>query len=215
MPSRTFTEEDLIRKHLIDCRLVIVFLGVQCEAMHKIKYHHTTALYLIKIYWYLIINCLGIIMLLKSNICVHYKNISKKSSILFIVRTETKQFWRPEISHIVIFLNNLCIFNFLPTFGRADMAETVGVQTRFQVWVSPILKDMWKCVNKKGSAAMWWSSGQQVLHQIWIWGIYCTQVSKHAGEGSTLALKARADVTRSLKQGMIGPTKRTDTLQNL
>ena len=36
---------------------------------------------------------------------------------------------------------------------------------------------------------------------------------KHASKGSTVALKRRTDVTRSLKQGFSGPTKRTDVLQ--
>ena len=32
----------------------------------------------------------------------------------------------------------------------------------------------------------------------WIWEIHCTQARKHVSKGSTLALKSRADVTRSL-----------------
>ena len=56
--------------------------------------------------------------------------------------------------------------------------------------------------------------GQQVSHKRWIWGIHCMQVMKHASEGiTTLALKPRADVTRSLRQGYQWPTKRTYVLQ--
>ena len=46
-------------------------------------------------------------------------------------------------------------------------------------------------------------------------GIHCMQLMKYASGGSTLALKSRTDITRSLKQGISGPTKRTDVLQNL
>ena len=50
--------------------------------------------------------------------------------------------------------------------------------------------------------------GWQVLHQRWIWGIHCMQAMKYVSKGSTLAMKPRTDVTRSLKQGYSGPTKR-------
>ena len=43
-------------------------------------------------------------------------------------------------------------------------------------------------------------SVQQMSHQRWIWGIHCTHVTNNASEGSILALKPRADVTRSPKQ---------------
>ena len=39
------------------------------------------------------------------------------------------------------------------------------------------------------------------------------QVRKHASEGSIMALKPRADITRSSKQGYQWPTKRTHVLQ--
>ena len=45
------------------------------------------------------------------------------------------------------------------------------------------------------------SRGRQVSHRRWIWWIHCAQASKHASEGSTLALKPRAEVTRSPKKG--------------
>ena len=54
---------------------------------------------------------------------------------------------------------------------------------------------------------------RQVSHQRWIWGIRCAQVRKHTSEKSTLALAPRADVTRSPKRGISGPTKRTHVLQ--
>ena len=55
--------------------------------------------------------------------------------------------------------------------------------------------------------------GRQVSHQRWIWRIHCMQVRMHASEGSTLALKPGADITRSPKQGYQWPTKRTHVLQ--
>ena len=54
----------------------------------------------------------------------------------------------------------------------------------------------------------WPPRGQQVLHQRWIAGIHCMQVTKHASEGSTLVLKPRAGVTRSPKQGYQWPHKK-------
>ena len=49
---------------------------------------------------------------------------------------------------------------------------------------------------------------QQVSHQRWLSGIHCMQATKHASEGSTLALKPRGDVARSLKQGYQWPHKK-------
>ena len=43
----------------------------------------------------------------------------------------------------------------------------------------------------------WPPHSQLVLHQRRIWGIHCTQMTEHTSEGSILALKSRADVTRS------------------
>ena len=51
------------------------------------------------------------------------------------------------------------------------------------------------------SANTWSPRGQQVSHQRWIWGIHCTQATKHVSQGSTLAFKLRADVIRSRIQG--------------
>ena len=53
----------------------------------------------------------------------------------------------------------------------------------------------------------WPSRGRQMSQQRWIWGIHCMQVRKQASKGSTLVLKAMADVTESSKQGLSGPTK--------
>ena len=47
----------------------------------------------------------------------------------------------------------------------------------------------------------WSPRGQQVSHQRWISGVHCTQVTKHASEGSILTFKPRGDVTKSPKQG--------------
>ena len=38
--------------------------------------------------------------------------------------------------------------------------------------------------------------------------VHCVQVRKHTGKGSTLALKPRADITRSQKQGYQWPHKK-------
>ena len=54
----------------------------------------------------------------------------------------------------------------------------------------------------------WPLYSQQVLHQRWISGIHGTQVTKHASKGSTLALKPRVDIIRSLKKGYQWPHKK-------
>ena len=58
--------------------------------------------------------------------------------------------------------------------------------------------------KRLGCHAGW---GQQVS-QRWIWGIQYTQMRKHTSEGSTMALKRRADVTRCPKQGYEWPYKK-------
>ena len=81
------------------------------------------------------------------------------------------------------------------------MVQTVRAHTvphtRFQVRVPPRLMctSMW---IKKIGLLYWPSRGQQMSHQGWIWGINCMQVRKHASEGSTLALRPRADVTTAV-----------------
>ena len=54
----------------------------------------------------------------------------------------------------------------------------------------------------------WPLYSQQVSHQRWISAIHGTQVTKHASEGSTLALKPRGDIIRSPKQGYQWPHKK-------
>ena len=60
---------------------------------------------------------------------------------------------------------------------------------------------------RKAQLPCWPSSGQQVVHQRWIWGIYCMLVMKQTREGSLLALKPRADVTIIPKLGKVAPQK--------
>ena len=79
-------------------------------------------------------------------------------------------------------------------------AHTV-LSTQFLVRVPLMLKH----VDQKGSDG---HQGQQVLHQKWIWGIHCTQISYHASKGFTLALNSRVDVTRSPKQRYEWPHKK-------
>ena len=64
----------------------------------------------------------------------------------------------------------------------------------------PMLTDTSATWIKKARLPCWPLYSQQVSHQRWISGIHCMQVTKHASEGSTLALKPRADITRSPKQ---------------
>ena len=70
----------------------------------------------------------------------------------------------------------------------------------------PVLADMsagtW---IEKAWLPCWPLYSQQVLHQRWISGIHCTQATKHASEGLTVALKPRGDIIRSPKQGYQWP----------
>ena len=61
--------------------------------------------------------------------------------------------------------------------------------------------------SKKTRLPCWPSRGQQVSHQRWPWGSDCMQVRKHVSKGSMLAMKPKADVTRSPKQGYRWPDK--------
>ena len=62
---------------------------------------------------------------------------------------------------------------------------------------------------KTAQPPFWPPRGQQVLHQRWISEINCSQATKHASKGSTLALRPITSPNR----GISGPTKRTDVLQ--
>ena len=64
-----------------------------------------------------------------------------------------------------------------------------------------------KSMDETTRLPCWLPRGQQVSHEKWIWGICCTQATKQARE-STVALKPRADITRSPKQGYQWPHKK-------
>ena len=63
-------------------------------------------------------------------------------------------------------------------------------------------------VDQKDLAAMLTSIQSAGVASEWIWGICCVQARKHTSEGFTLALKSRADITRSPKQGYQWPHER-------
>ena len=79
---------------------------------------------------------------------------------------------------------------------RAHML-TVWEVSRSNPGILPLLHACREC----DQLPCWPSRGPKVLHQRWISRIHCMQVTKHASEGSTVALKPRGDVTRSPKQG--------------
>ena len=54
-----------------------------------------------------------------------------------------------------------------------------------------------KYVDQTGSVSILATKRSAVSHQRWIWWIYCAQATIPTSEGSTLALKPRADITRS------------------
>ena len=83
------------------------------------------------------------------------------------------------------------------------VAQTVvGLSPKPPPMLADMSAGMWM---EKAQLPCWPLYSQQVLHQRWISGIHCMQVTKHASDGSTLALKPRGDVTRSPKQGYQWP----------
>ena len=84
-------------------------------------------------------------------------------------------------------------------------------QRQWELWFirfQPLTSSwLWPSVNTLIWKILYWCS-QQVSHQRWISGIHGMQVTKHASEGSTLALKPRGDVIRSPKQGYQRPHKK-------
>ena len=76
-----------------------------------------------------------------------------------------------------------------------------------RVCVNPSILLLLHACRECDQLPCWLPRDQQVLHQRWIWGICCAQTRKHASEGSILALKPRADITRSQKQGYQWPQK--------
>ena len=70
------------------------------------------------------------------------------------------------------------------------------------LWGSGMLDpQLCKYVGQKARLPCWPPRSQQVLHQRWNWGILSRQATKHASDGSTLALKRRADVAKSTTHG--------------
>ena len=63
-----------------------------------------------------------------------------------------------------------------------------------------------KYMEQKSRAAKR-SAGQQVSHQMWIWGICCARQQSMQAREYTLALKPREDVTRSPKRVSVAPQK--------
>ena len=61
-------------------------------------------------------------------------------------------------------------------------------------------------VDETAQLPYWPLRGQLVTHQRWIRGIYCTQVTKHASEGSP-GFETQGNVTRT-GVSVRGPTKR-------
>ena len=87
-------------------------------------------------------------------------------------------------------------------FWKKNSCHTLQQHAQSQVRFPPML------VHTSASTLVlmtrlpcWLPRGQQVSHQMWIWGIDYTQAMKHASKGSIVALKPREDVTRSPKQG--------------
>ena len=75
--------------------------------------------------------------------------------------------------------------------------------------------DLVKRVQIHGSKEKFdYHADRQEVSGCWIWVIHCMQARKYQREGSTLALKPRADVSRSPNRGISGQTKKTDVLQN-
>ena len=72
--------------------------------------------------------------------------------------------------------------------GTSRIVSWVWVQLMFIcVFISMRMKKAW---------LQWWlTTMQQVLCQMWIWGIYCKQKKKNAVEASIQTLKPMVDIT--------------------
>ena len=93
--------------------------------------------------------------------------------------------------------------------GVAEWFTVLYCSTRGHGFKSPaILVDTWSASMwiKKDRSPCWPLYSKQVSHQRWIWG--SLRVRKHTSKGSTLALKLRADITGSSKQGHQWPHKK-------
>ena len=137
-------------------------------------------------------------VLIKSLNNCYWKKENKYSCILVVF----------EINHgFEILMVNKYLYI---TVAEKSIVSRAGVAERF---TAPCVRHRWSWVRtpkpppmladtsagtfiKKARLPCWPLYSQQVSHQRWIWGICCVQVRKQASEGSTLALKARADVTR-------------------
>ena len=90
------------------------------------------------------------------------------------------------------------------------VTSIVPRHARMWAWAPPMLVDMFASTYFEMALLLYWPPySQQVFLQRWIWGIHCTQVTKHASKGIHPG-------QMSPEVGdIIGPTKRTYVLQNL
>ena len=125
------------------------------------------------------------------------------------------------------FIEKITWYNKVPTYREFPARKGGGQPSRGPIFP----KTMWikiKRIPSKWSSMIWMladtSAGtwiekaqlpcwppysQQVLHQRWISGIHCImQVTKHASEGSTLALKPGETLPEVQNRSISGPTKR-------
>ena len=89
-----------------------------------------------------------------------------------------------------------------PPFLEKNSCHTLLQHAQSQVRFPPMLvhtsASTWVLMTR---LPCWLPRGQQVSHQMRIWGNDYTQAMKLASKGSIVSLKPRADVTRSPKQG--------------
>ena len=98
------------------------------------------------------------------------------------------------------------LWNSLHAGEKARKGSTVALKPRADVTRCTKQGHQWP--YQKARLPCWPLYGHQVSHHRWIRWIHKIQVTKHAKEGSTLALKPRRDVTRSAKQGYQWPHKK-------
>ena len=96
--------------------------------------------------------------------------------------------------------------------GRLRQCRSTVPHTWSQVQVSPMLVSV-QVLDQKRSAAILTVKKSAGVAQSWIWGIHCMRVRKHACEGSTLALKPRANITKKVHNRGTSDSKMTDVLQ--
>ena len=109
----------------------------------------------------------------------------------------------------------------MPNLGVSKKLEDsdgyILPHSRTWIQVKPII--VYMCASmwmEMSQLPCWLTGGQQVLHQRWIWGICCTPLTKHAGEGFHSGFETQIQPSPEVQiKGISGPTKGLMSSKNL